>query len=85
MRHREDLVSRRAVAKLHDEQVMSKQLSCPRCDKHGLKTWAELNDEEREVVKRLPASAAYSLAERQATHRWCTRCWYEKLAADEHG
>ena len=84
MREGEDLVSHRAIAKLHDEQVMSKQLSCPRCDKPGLKTWAELDDEEREVVRRLPASAEYSLSERQATHQWCVRCWYEKTATDEH-
>ena len=51
--------------------------SCPRCDKRGLKTWAELKDEEREVVKRLPLSASYRLDERQLNHRWCTRCWWE--------
>jgi len=50
-----------------------------------MKSWDELNDEEREVVKRLPASAEYSLEERKASHRWCTRCWYEDLAADEEG
>ena len=55
---------------------------CPRCDNAGLKEWAELNDEEREVVKRLPHSADYSLAERQAHHRWCTRCWWEDSAVD---
>ena len=85
MRDGDNLVSHRVIAKLHDEQVMSKQLSCPRCDKPGLKTWTELDDEEREVVRRLPASAEYSLSERQATHQWCTRCWYEKPATDEHG
>jgi hypothetical protein len=42
-----------------------------------MQTWDELNADEREVVKRLPASAEYSAAERQAMHRWCTRCWYE--------
>jgi hypothetical protein len=51
---------------------------CPRCEKRGLKRWDELTDEEREVVKRLPASAKFPLAERQASHRWCTRCWYEE-------
>ncbi|HJS23087.1 MAG TPA: hypothetical protein VJ751_01870 [Pyrinomonadaceae bacterium] len=50
-----------------------------------MKAWSELTDEEREVVKRLPAPADYSLEERQATHQWCTRCWYEKSATDEHG
>ena len=64
---------------------MTGKESCPRCDKPGMKNWAELTDEEREVVKRLPASANYSLDERKASHRWCTRCWYENLAADEHG
>jgi hypothetical protein len=62
---------------------MNARGKCPRCEKPGLKTWSQLSDEEREVVKRLPASKDYSLAERQATHRWCTRCWFE--AADEHG
>jgi hypothetical protein len=51
---------------------------CPSCGAGRLKVWSELNDEEREVVRRLPASADYSLAERQATHRWCNRCWYEE-------
>jgi len=50
---------------------------CPRCDKPGLKTWEELDEEEQEVVKRLPASADYLLEERKASHRWCTRCWFE--------
>jgi hypothetical protein len=47
-----------------------------------MKSWSELTDEEREVVKRLPLSASYSLEERQATHRWCTRCWYESTTSD---
>jgi hypothetical protein len=42
-----------------------------------MKSWSELTDEEQEIVKRLPLAASYSLEERQATHRWCTRCWYE--------
>ena len=50
---------------------------CPRCEAGRLSGWSELNDEEREVVKRLPASADDSIEERAARHRWCTRCWYE--------
>ena len=50
---------------------------CPRCDAGRLRGLSELNDEEREVVKRLPASADYLVEERAARHRWCTRCWYE--------
>jgi len=61
---------------------MKAQNSCPRCEKRGLKRWEDLNDEEREVVKRLPASAEYPLEERKASHRWCTRCWYEDVSTD---
>jgi len=49
---------------------------CPRCAGR-LREWSELDDEEREVVKRLPASAELSVEERKAIRRWCTRCWYE--------
>jgi hypothetical protein len=42
-----------------------------------LRSWAELNDEEREMVQRLPASADQTLDERKGRHRWCTRCWFE--------
>ena len=64
---------------------MSVNNKCLRCDQPGIKSWEELSDEEREVVKRLPASADYSLEERKASHRWCTRCWYEDLSADIRG
>jgi hypothetical protein len=53
---------------------------CPRCAAGRLKTWLELADEEREVVLRLPESADYSAAERQSSHRWCTRCWHESTS-----
>jgi Zn ribbon nucleic-acid-binding protein len=49
---------------------------CPRCEGR-LQSWTELDDEEREMVKRLPGSGNYSLDERKARHRWCVRCWYE--------
>ena len=39
---------------------------CPRCDSGRMRAWNELDDEEREVAKRLPASADYSLEARQA-------------------
>jgi len=52
---------------------------CPRCEGR-MRGWHELNDEEREVTKRLPASADYSLEARKARHRWCTRCWYEETS-----
>jgi hypothetical protein len=52
---------------------------CPRCGVGRLLGWDELNDEEREVVRRLPASADYSIAERQEMHRWCINCWHEEI------
>jgi hypothetical protein len=56
---------------------MMMQNECPRCRVGRLRTWKELNDEEREVVKRLPAPAELSAEERISRHRWCTQCWYE--------
>ncbi len=48
-----------------------------------MRTWDELSDEEQEVVRRLPASAAFSEVARRTSHRWCTRCWQEETAADQ--
>lgn len=61
---------------------MQLQKECPRCHASSLQAWSVLNDEEREVVKRLPASADYSVEERQARHRWCTRCWFEDTGGE---
>jgi alpha-ketoglutarate-dependent taurine dioxygenase len=58
---------------------MEDSKQCPRCGAR-LRAWSELNEEEREVVRRLPGSADYSLEERQSSHQWCTRCWYEESA-----
>jgi Zn-finger nucleic acid-binding protein len=57
--------------------MMEFRNQCPRCAGQ-LREWSELGAEEREVVKRLPASAEFSLEERKASRRWCTRCWYEE-------
>jgi len=48
-----------------------------------MQTWEELTADEQEVVKRLPASADYLAAERQGSHQWCTRCWYEATSGRE--
>ncbi|MBA3440886.1 MAG: hypothetical protein H0T92_13555 [Pyrinomonadaceae bacterium] len=53
------------------------QENCPRCGLERLRAWNELSVEEREVVRRLAASADYSLAERKERHLWCKRCWHE--------
>ncbi len=43
-----------------------------------MRAWRELTEEQREVARRLPASADFSAEERAARHRWCTRCWHEE-------
>jgi hypothetical protein len=53
--------------------------TCPQCRAARLRAWEELSGEEREVVRRLPASADYRVEERAARHRWCARCWYEEV------
>jgi len=58
--------------------MIDREFKCPRCGVGSLVTWNELTGEEREIVKRLQASADYSFDERMARHRWCTRCWYEE-------
>ena len=52
---------------------------CPRCGEGTLRAWYELSAEEREAAERLPASADFTLEERAARHRWCTRCWHEQV------
>jgi hypothetical protein len=43
-----------------------------------MKTWPELATDEKLLVKSLPLSAEFALAERKK-HRFCTRCWFEQL------
>jgi ribosomal protein S27AE len=64
--------------------MIDADFKCPRCGEGRLLPWAELSSEQRELVKRLPASADYTLGERQARHRWCPRCWYEELSGAVH-
>ena len=54
---------------------------CPRCSAARLRAWDELTDDEREVVRRLPAAADAPVALRAARRRWCTRCWHEETGA----
>jgi len=64
--------------------MTSANIRCPRCGEGRLQSWSELGEEERELVRRLPASGDYTLEERKATHRWCTRCWYEEVSGTTH-
>jgi hypothetical protein len=38
---------------------------CPRCRTARLRRWADLTDEEREVLRRLPAAAEFTLSDIQ--------------------
>jgi ribosomal protein S27AE len=61
----------------HISDVNNLYSMCPRCGTARLRRFDELGEEEREVVKRLPASADAAFDERKSRHRWCPRCWYE--------
>lgn len=60
---------------------MNKEKRCPRCGEGTLLSWQELDEDQREVVKRLPGAVDYATVERERKHRWCPRCWFE--LADE--
>ena len=56
---------------------MNSEDRCPRCGEGRLLSWRELDDDQREVVKRLPGSVDYTQSERETLFRWCPRCWFE--------
>jgi DNA-directed RNA polymerase subunit RPC12/RpoP len=62
---------------------MNSENRCPRCGEGRLLNWRELDEEQREVVKRLPGSLDHIQPERETLLRWCPRCWFE--ATDESG
>ncbi len=61
---------------------MNTERRCPKCGEETLRTWAELGDDEREVVRRLGSAVDYQTAERETMRRWCTRCWHEEIGAE---
>lgn len=61
---------------------MNPEDRCPRCGEGRLLNWRDLDEEQREVVKRLPGSADFSRAEREERHRFCPRCWFESTEND---
>lgn len=56
---------------IHDSEKI-----CPRCGAAKMREWAELSDDEKLLIERLPDSAEYSPKQRKK-HRFCTRCWFE--------
>ncbi|HEV7645116.1 MAG TPA: hypothetical protein VGO50_14325 [Pyrinomonadaceae bacterium] len=53
--------------------------TCPKCGGVKFKRWDELDDEQKMIVERLPASAEFSLKHRKQHSRWCVRCFYEEM------
>lgn len=51
--------------------------TCPKCHTTLLRNWADLSADEKFIAERQPASAEYSLKERE-NHLFCTNCWYER-------
>jgi ribosomal protein S27AE len=56
--------------------------TCPKCGSPKIKSWPELTDEQKMLVKSLPASTEYPLSQRKK-HRFCTRCWFENFDQDQ--
>ena len=54
------------------------QKSCPQCGSPKIKSWDELNDEQKFLVERLALSGDFTLSERKR-HRFCTRCFFEEI------
>jgi hypothetical protein len=52
-------------------------MMCIKCGGIKFARWDELDDEQKMIVERLPASAEFSLENRKKNSRWCVRCFYE--------
>ena len=57
-------------------QGLDSRTICPKCGNVTLTWWDDLDDDQKMLVEKLPASVDYSMLERKK-HRFCTRCWYE--------
>ncbi len=55
--------------------------TCPKCGALKMKTWDELDFEQKIIVERLPASADYTRQQRKK-HRFCGRCFYEEINSE---
>lgn len=59
----------------------TEEATCPQCRSDRLRTWRELDEDQQEVVRKLPGAAHFTIAERVARHRWCPVCWHEETGA----
>lgn len=57
------------------------QKICPQCSSPKMKSWEELNDEQKFLVERLALSGDFTPSERKK-HRFCTRCFFEEIQPD---
>jgi len=60
-------------------QGLDSRTICPRCGNVTLTSWDKLDDDQKLLAERLPASADYTIVERKK-HRFCTRCWFEEVS-----
>jgi len=51
---------------------------CPRCHHPRMKSWRDLTAEQKFLAERLPKSAEFTREQRKK-HRFCERCWFEKI------
>jgi len=56
--------------------------NCPKCHSANLKSWTELTDDEKLLVKSLSLSGEFTLDERKR-HVFCTGCWFERSEKGE--
>jgi predicted nucleic-acid-binding Zn-ribbon protein len=54
-------------------------MMCIKCGGVKFARWDELDDEQKMIVERLPASAEFSLEHRKKHSTWCVRCFYEEF------
>jgi hypothetical protein len=51
---------------------------CPKCHSPKMKSWKELNSEQKFLIERLPQSREFS-SEKRKKHRFCEKCWFEEI------
>lgn len=56
--------------------IPSAEKICPRCQSPAMRSWHDLDDEQKMLAEKLPLSARYASSDRKK-HRFCTRCWFE--------
>jgi len=48
-----------------------------------MKSWEDLNSEQKILVEKLPLNTEFSRAQRKK-HRFCDRCWFEEVDAESY-